>query len=64
MKKIELYECEICHTKYNEKQRAQNCEKAHVKALEIKDCIFNNDAKYPFKLLIKFEDGKEIWFRT
>lgn len=64
MKKIELYECEICNTKYNEKIKATNCEKSHQSKMQIKDFRFLQNDKYPVKLLIEFENGHKIWYRT
>ena len=35
LKEVKHYICEICGTEYNDKTRAQHCEKGHCKPLEI-----------------------------
>ena len=38
MKEIKHYVCEICHTEYNERQKAIDCEKKHCKPMAKKNC--------------------------
>ena len=35
MKEVKHYICEICGTEYNDKAKAQGCEKGHKKPIEI-----------------------------
>lgn len=64
MTKKELFTCDICHTDFNSKDKAIACEKWHVKVEEVKDMRIRPNEKYPDKVLVKFTDGHEIWYRT
>ena len=61
MKEIKHYICEFCGTEYNDKAKAQNCEKGHCKPIEIVKCryssIDNNIRDYPIEIIVKMEDG-------
>lgn len=61
MKEVRHYICEICGTEYNDKSKAQNCEKGHCQPKEIVKCrylsIVNNAKGYPAEIDIKMEDG-------
>lgn len=35
MRKVEHYICEACGTEYNDKKRCEQCEKGHIKPVEI-----------------------------
>ena len=66
MKTKKLYECELCHTNYADKEEAQRCEKNHQKAVEISDTrylSYNSDQSgIPTKICIKFTNGNNVWF--
>ena len=64
MTKKELFTCDICHTDFNSKDKAVACEKSHKKVEEVKDMRIRPNEKYPDKVLLKFADGHEIWYRT
>ena len=67
MKEKKLYECEICHTEYADKEKAKECEKSHQR---IEDA--NIDAQYkpismepfgiPYRINVKFKNGKYITY--
>ena len=60
----ELYECEICHTRYADRQKAEDCEKSHVGEPKIiKSCYSAQNRKYPCKLVVEFKDGKRITYK-
>ena len=67
MKTKKLYECELCHTNYSEKEKAEQCEKCHQKVVAVADTrylSYNLDQSgVPIKICIKFTNGKNIWFR-
>ena len=64
MKELKLYECEVCHTRYADKQRAKNCEKSHVGEPTIIESRYSAQShKYPCKLVVEFKDGKRITYR-
>lgn len=65
MKELKLYECEICHTRYADRQKAMDCEKSHVGEPKIiKSCYSAQNPKYPCKLVVEFKDGKRIIYKT
>lgn len=57
------YICEICGTEYNDKTKAQHCEKGHCKPLEIIKARYlsvgNNAKGYPLEITVKMADGTE-----
>ncbi len=61
MKEIKHYVCEICHTEYNEKQKAIDCERKHCKPLEILGAKYlslaQNMKGYPTSISVKMADG-------
>ena len=66
MKKIELYVCDVCGTQYKEKIKCQDCEKSHVRPLQIsglkympKEC----NGGYPVHITVKMEDGKIVTYK-
>lgn len=63
MKEIKHYVCEVCGTEYNEKLKAQKCEKGHKKPIRMSDCrylsIKDNEKGYPISIKIVMEDGTE-----
>ena len=66
MKKIDLYQCEICGTKYKEKYKCQECEKSHVKAAQIIEEKYmpkNCNGEYPVYIIVKMTDGKNIMYK-
>ena len=64
MKEIKLYECEICHTRYADRQKAMDCEKSHVGEPKIiESCYSTQNPKYPCKLVVEFKDGKRIIYK-
>ena len=54
MKEVKHYICEICGTEYNDKTKAQHCEKGHCKPLEIIKARYlsvgNNAKRYPLEI--------------
>lgn len=62
MKEIKLYQCEKCGTQYNDRNRAKECEKAHIDIVGIKDARCSSEQKYPNKIEVKFADGKTHWY--
>ena len=63
MKELKMYECEVCHTRYTERLKAENCEKSHVGEPKIvESCYFVQNNKYPCKLIVEFKDGKRITY--
>lgn len=63
MKVKKLYTCEICRSDFAEKESAIQCEKSHKQIETIKDTRYSANMPYPHKVLIKFKDGHEIWFK-
>ena len=67
MKEIKLYQCEVCGTKYADKNEAKKCEKYHVKDFEIARCDYrgmNESAgAFPTKIWVRSKDGAEVMYR-
>lgn len=63
MKEVKHYICEICGTEYNDKSKAQQCEKGHCKPIEIVKSrylsIKDNQKGYPLEITVKMSDGTE-----
>ena len=66
MKKIDLYQCEICGTQYKEKLKCQECEKSHVRPVQIigekymqKSC----SGEYPVHITVRMADGKTVMYK-
>ena len=61
MKEIKHYVCEICHTEYNERQKAIDCEKKHCKPIKIVGekylSLSQNMKGYPTSISVKMTDG-------
>lgn len=67
MKEVKHYICETCGTEYNEKSKAQACEKGHRKPIEITDakyvsCKFDATG-CPTRITVKMSDGKEFTYK-
>lgn len=66
MKKIELYQCELCGTEYKDKKQAEECEENHVETIEIVSCKFVKKALisdgFPISITVKSEDGREMTY--
>lgn len=63
MTEKKLYTCDVCHTDYASKEDARECEKGHILSTVIKDFRYTSHSKYPTKILVKFTDGKERWYK-
>ena len=63
MKEVKHYICEVCGTEYNDKSKAQACEKGHKNPVEIIDAryisIGNDNKGYPTSITVKMSDGSE-----
>lgn len=63
MKTLKKYQCELCGTIYDNEEYALNCERAHCKEAEIVKVSFTECSDYPWKIVVKFEDGRKIAYR-
>lgn len=63
MTEKKLYTCDICHTDYADKEKAKVCEKNHKVSTVIKDFRYKPNCGYPNKILVKFVDGMERWYK-
>lgn len=63
MKQKVLYTCEICHTDYANKADAKQCEKEHAKVINVDDIRVHAHILYPHKILVRFNDGKSVWYK-
>ena len=58
MKKLELYQCEICGTQYKDKKACEDCEKHHVKYISVIGAKYIVQSGLPVKVTVKFENGE------
>lgn len=59
MTKKQLFTCDICHTDFNDKEKAIECEKGHS-IPNIKECYFRPHQTQPDRITMKFVDGSEV----
>ena len=62
MKKLELYQCEICGTQYSHKQDCKHCENSHIRPKSISGTKYNaknvgSSDGLPVKITVLFENG-------
>lgn len=63
MKKLQLYECEYCHTQYAKEFDAIKCEACHKTPEQVKTgkcCPFTD---YPLEVIVTFDDKRTITYR-
>lgn len=67
MKKIELYQCEICGTQYKSKAECTNCEKRHIKPVKITGTRYvnfkDNHKGYPVTISVAMKDGSTVTYK-
>ena len=64
MKRIELYQCEICNMQYNSQDKATECEASHQIPETITGYRYTKTyPKYPVAVNITFDDGKELTYK-
>ena len=59
MKEVTHYICELCHTEYSNKTKAQKCEEGHCKPVEIIKSSYLGFESYPHGIMVKMDDGTE-----
>ena len=57
MRKIDMYVCELCGTKYDSEGYAKQCERSHTKVKSIEDVRYKPFKKEPYAVGIRLEDG-------
>lgn len=67
MKTLNLYQCEICGTKYNDEATAATCESGHLQPVKIVSAQFRsikNDATgFPMRVVLEMSNGEEVQFK-
>ena len=67
MKELSKYQCDYCHTEYNNKHDCKECEANHKTTARIKEKRYlpykNDKCGYPIDINIEFEDGKVIKYK-
>lgn len=67
MRKLELYECEICHTRYNSEAECRKCEKSHRKDLNIVEARYlsrtQDGTGMPITVTIERDDGVRYTYK-
>lgn len=67
MKKLELYECGLCHTRYNSKEECEKCERFHRKNLNIVEARYLSRAQdgtgMPITVTLERDDGVRYTYK-
>ena len=67
MKEKTLYQCEICHTNYDDKAECKRCEESHKKVVafdEVKYSSYKNDhTGLPLRVKLVVDNGETYWYR-
>ncbi len=63
MKTLKKYQCDMCGTIYDDVELAVSCENSHVFETGIVETSYNSNAKYPWKIVVEFTDGKRIQYK-
>lgn len=67
MKKLQLYECEYCHTQYAKEFDAVKCEAYHKvpKKVRLGKChpFTMKDSDYPLEVIVTFDDKTNVTYR-
>ena len=67
MKEIKHYICEMCGTEYNDKKRAQACERSHFQPEEIVNSHYQpasvDASGYPINIEVKMSDGRKVVYK-
>lgn len=67
MKEVKHYICEVCGTEYNERLKAQTCEKRHKKPVKILNAkylpITNNELGIPSVIEVEFDNGSKFKYK-
>lgn len=67
MKEVKHYICEVCNTEYNEKSKAEDCEKGHIFPKSIKNKRYlpmkNNNKGYPISIDVLMENGDVVTYK-
>ena len=66
MKQGIVYECELCHSTFYDKDRCEQCEKSHYIPKKIESCYYSSEPNlgYPEKITIRFENGSLVKYRA
>ncbi len=67
MRKLELYQCDVCGTQYKSKEDCVKCEKSHPKELRIIDARYLSLAQdksgMPVTITVSGTDGKKYTYK-
>ncbi len=67
MKELKQFQCEICKSIYSDSETCKKCEDSHCQAKSIVSQYFRpqkyNGSEYPYRIVVKMEDGKKcvLW---
>lgn len=67
MKKIDLYQCDICGTQFSEKELCEKCERGHVKDIQIVKSryipITQDKSGMPTTITLMGPDGRHYTYK-
>ncbi len=66
MKQKSVYECELCHSTFNNKDECEQCEKSHYIPKKIESCYYDSglDIGFPKNIIIRFENGSLVKYEA
>ena len=68
MKEVTLYQCGFCGKLYERYEQCQSCESFHVNVTSVLEYKYNPESmglesQYPYAVVVKMADGKELTFK-
>ena len=68
MKEVTLYQCGFCGKCYATSDQCQSCESFHVNVTSVLEYRYNPasmglESQYPYAVVVKMADGKELTFK-
>lgn len=68
MIEVTQYKCEVCGNVYEDSAKCQECEDFHIPVEEVQKYLYypksmGPEARYPYGVIIKTEDGEEFTFK-
>lgn len=68
MKEVTLYQCGFCGKCYATSDQCRSCESFHVNVTSVLEYKYNPESmglesQYPYAVVVKMADGKELTFK-
>lgn len=67
MKELTYYQCEVCGTQFNDKEKAKECERSHRKIIRTISAKYrpytSSKDGIPDSVILRFDDGSETRYK-